>query len=490
MFFDYMGGVYLNLIRGIKQRLLISFSLMFLIILFLLKVIPSSNILLFILLVLVMLAGFIFAGNFLLNRWLIYPLYNFINISKQIAKNDLSIQIDDVSDDEFGELAKTMNDMLKNLRAVLQENLNASEQVAIAATEMRKMSDHANNATQSITKTVEQMANATEEQFENIQMSVLATQQMSENAQQVAVEAQKAANFSSQAADRAKKGEEIVQVVHSKIVQVKETVDSSAEVVRRLGASSAEIGKIIDVIRGIARQTNLLALNAAIEAARAGEHGRGFSVVADEVRMLAEQSTQSATQIVEMISEIQSETKTAVEAMEIGTKVVDEGTVLALAAKEAFKQITEAVMQTVNTIHEIAAASEEQAASSKEMNNTMHTVANVAKQNVSGANQVSTSSHEQSFTMEKLTSSAVQLVEMADQLTALVGRFKVKSDFQRCWRVNDCNQVNCPAYQSAEKKCWLIPNTLSQNGTPCGSVNEKRQGCHQCKVFKINTKID
>lgn len=474
---------------SIKMKLLISIIVIFAIRTFVIGLVPEDNHVLKVILTLACLGVALGAANFLLERWVISPLRQFAFLSKQIAENDLSGELKVDSNDEFKILAETVNTMIKNLRTVLQENLNAAEQLALAATEMCSRAESANCATQEITGTIEQITKATEEQYENVQISVLATGQMSENAQQVASEAQKAAEFSNQAAERAKKGEEIVQDVHDKIMKVKETVDNSAEVVRRLGASSLEIGKIVDVMRGISRQTNLLALNAAIEAARAGEHGRGFSVVADEIRVLAEQSTNSASQIVAMINDIQNETQSAVEAMTIGTQVVDEGTELAIAAKETFGQITESVNQTVNTIHEIAAASEEQAASSKEMSTTMQSVASIAKQNVNGANQVAASTKEQRLNMENLAMSSARLVEMAGHLTELVGRFKVKSDFQRCWRVLDCNQVNCPAYQSKEEKCWLIPNTLDSDGMPMGSVNEKRECCHQCEVFKINTKI-
>ncbi|NLY74537.1 MAG: methyl-accepting chemotaxis protein [Firmicutes bacterium] len=438
----------------------------------------------------VLLLLFFIVGNGLINKILLSPIRRFMVLSKQLSENDFSRDLEIKTKDELELLAKVVNEMLHRLRVILQENLSSAEILALAASEMSTMAQHANQATQEITTTMDQMSRATEQQYENVQLSVLATQQMAETAQQVADEAQKAASFSTQAAERARIGEDIIQEVHTKIVQLKETVDESAAVVKRLGMRSMEIGKIVDVMRGISRQTNLLALNAAIEAARAGEHGRGFSVVADEVRALAEQSTNSAIQIVSMINEIQKETTAAVEAMEVGTKAVDEGTTLAISAKESFLAITQSVTQTVNTIHEIAAAAQQQAASSQEMTGTMQAVAEISKQNVKGTQQIAAATEQQRLNMENLAVSAAQLVEMADNLTALVGRFKLNPNFQRCWRVLDCNYVNCPAYQSKEEKCWLIPDTLCGDGTPNGSVMNKRQMCHQCEVFKVNTKVE
>ncbi|MCL6589345.1 MAG: HAMP domain-containing protein [Firmicutes bacterium] len=474
---------------GVKWRILISFSAIF-VVFIILQAFVLNSLFLKILVTIVALGVFIVGGARLLETIIVDPIRLFIEFANRISKKDLSGQIEIKGQDEFSILARSLNEMLHSLRVILEENLDASEQLAMAASEMSSMAEEANCATEEITTTMEQMAQVSQEQSEKIDLSVLASKQMTETAQQVAAEAQKAANFSSQVAQRAKTGEEILQEINAKILQVKETVDNSAEVVRKLGMRSLEIGKIVDVMRGISRQTNLLALNAAIEAARAGEHGRGFSVVADEVRALAEQSTNSAIQIVEVINEIQAETKAAVEAMELGTKVVDEGTVLTLSAKEAFAEITRSVNETVNTIHEIAAASQEQAASNQEMASTMDSVSTISKQNVKASNQVAQASVEQRMTMENLAVSSAQLVQMADHLTSMVGRFKVKANFQRCWRVLDCNWVDCPAYQAKEEKCWLIPDTLCQDGIPNGKVVDKRSMCHQCEVFKINTKIE
>ncbi|MCL6548290.1 MAG: hypothetical protein K6T30_05210 [Alicyclobacillus sp.] len=428
-------------------------------------------------------------GTQVLNRFVLHPIMKFLILSRKMAENDLSQTVEMHTGDEFEDLARATNAMLKNMRSVLQENLDAAEKLALAAQDMSTMAEQAYGATQEISGTVDAIAKGTEEQSENLRQSAEAAQQMADSAQQVAGEAQKAAALSGQAAQRARAGGEMVEEVRAKMAQVKETVNKTAEVIRLLGLRSQEIGKIIDMMRGIARQTNLLALNAAIEAARAGEHGRGFSVVADEVRALAEQSTSSAIQIIGLINEIQNETKNAVEAMAVGTQVVEEGASLAVAASQAFNEILASVNQTVNTVQEIAAASQEQAASSEEMTVTMENVAAIAAQNATGAQQVAAATQEQRANVENLAVSASTLAEMADRLTAMVGRFKINPNFQRCWRIMDCNFVNCPAYQSREEKCWLIPNTLCHDGIPNGSVLEKRRMCHQCEVFRINTSI-
>jgi methyl-accepting chemotaxis protein len=430
----------------------------------------------------------IMCGAYFIFKWLLQdPLFDFIILMKKASENDLSQTIEIKRNDEFKLLEQSVNAMIANMRNILQENLEAAEQVAMAAQDMSSMAEQANISAQEVSMTIDQIARGADEQSHNVKQTTLAAQQMAETAQQVANEAQKASSLSLQAAERARYGGEIIQGVQDKIIQLKETVDNSADVVRRLGTRSQEIGKIIDVIRGIARQTNLLALNAAIEAARAGEHGRGFSVVADEVRALAEQSTNSAIQVVELINEIQKETAAAVAAMEVGTQKVSEGAELANAANQAFTEILNVVHQTVNTVQEIAAASQEQAASSQEMTSIMEGVEAIANRNAQGSQQVAAATQQQQATMATLASNAQALVEMADHLTSLVGRFKVIANFQRCWRVMDCNYVDCPAYQAKEEKCWLIPNTLCHDGVPNGSVTEKRSMCHQCEVFRINT---
>lgn len=273
------------------------------------------------------------------------------------------------------------------------------------------MAEEAYGATQEISGTVDAIAKGTEEQSDNVKQSAEAAQQMADSAQQVASEAQKAAGLSGQAAQRARAGGEIIEDVRSKMAQVKETVDKSAEVVRLLGLRSQEIGKIIDVMRGISRQTNLLALNAAIEAARAGEHGRGFSVVADEVRALAHRTQQSTQEIEQMIGGIQSGTDQAVGAMHSSNGRARSTLEVAQAAGTALEQIAQAIASINERNLVIASASEEQAQVAREVDRNLVNIRDLSLQSSAGANQTSAASQE--------------LSRLAVDLNNLVARFKV-----------------------------------------------------------------
>jgi methyl-accepting chemotaxis protein len=168
---------------------------------------------------------------------------------------------------------------------------------------------------------------------------------------------------------------------------IAESVSSTAKKVDELGQSSDQIGRIIGVIDDIADQTNLLALNAAIEAARAGEQGRGFAVVADEVRKLAERTTKATKEIAEMMRTVQEETKVAVAAMEQGTKQVEEGVTTTSRAGDSLKQIIHMSEQVGEMITHIATAATEQSSATEEINNNMDQIAKLVKESVAGANE-------------------------------------------------------------------------------------------------------
>ncbi len=206
---------------------------------------------------------------------------------------------------------------------------------------------------------------------------------------------------------------------------INRSVSQSAEVVSKLGESSKQIGEIVDVISGIAGQTNLLALNAAIEAARAGEQGRGFAVVADEVRKLAEQSHEAAQKIAHIVREIQTETTSVVTVMQQGTVDVARGSDVIISTGERFTAIVNLVEHLNSEIQEISAASEQLSASSEEVVKSVDSVKHLAGETAANTQTISAAAEEQSASMEEIAASSQALSSLADELQMVVRRFKI-----------------------------------------------------------------
>src|SRR5579884_3427997 len=276
-------------------------------------------------------------------------LKKLVTRTEVIARGDLTGEpLKAESDDEIGDLILASNQMQQGLREIIH---------SMAAT-----AEHVASASEEISTTATQMAQGSEVQRDQASQVATAMQEMSSTVQQVSENSNKAADAARQAAETARQGGKVVQDTLAKMQAISESVSGTSKKIIELGKSSDQIGRIIGVIDDIADQTNLLALNAAIEAARAGEQGRGFAVVADEVRKLAEQSQAAAGRIAGLIGEIQRETDRVVAAVGEAAGRTHEGTAIVEQTREAFAAIDGAVSEVTAKVIEITRASGEVAA--------------------------------------------------------------------------------------------------------------------------------
>ncbi|EZP78140.1 methyl-accepting chemotaxis sensory transducer [Parageobacillus genomosp. 1] len=366
-------------------------------------------------------------GNILtiyMSRILSRPLLTLSEAAKRIADGDLTgEEIVIRNRDEIGELAASFNQMTKNLRDVLEQVAMNAEQVAASSEQLTASAEQTSKATEQIALTIQSVAAGVEKQVQSVEETSETIDQMSDGIQKISERAQNVSTIAMQTSEKASEGGKTIQTAVTQMNTVNNTVERLAEIVKGLGDRSKQIGKITEVISGIAEQTNLLALNAAIEAARAGEHGRGFAVVADEVRKLAEQSAQSAQQIASLIATIQKETNEAVQSMETVRKEVETGTGAIRTSGEAFQQIQTAVHEVAAQIQDVSASVQQMSAAAEQVVQSMHLVTQIAESAASGTQEVSAATQEQLASMEEISASAASLSKMAEDVQSLLKRF-------------------------------------------------------------------
>ncbi|ROM49852.1 methyl-accepting chemotaxis protein [Pseudomonas poae] len=346
---------------------------------------------------LVIATGLTLLFAWLLTRSITVPISQALEAAEEVAEGNLTRPIKVDGDDEAGRLLAAMAKMQDKLRDTLQRIAGSATQLASAAEELNAVTDES--------------ARGLTQQNNEIEQAATAVNEMTSAVEEVARNAVSTSEASRAATTSAGDGRDLVQETVSAIERMSGDVQATATLIGELANESRDIGKVLDVIRGLADQTNLLALNAAIEAARAGEAGRGFAVVADEVRALAHRTQQSTSEIERMIGSIQTGTEHAVDSMRNSTERAESTLNIAKGAGMSLDTINTAIIEINERNLVIASAAEEQAQVAREVDRNLVNIRDLSVQSATGASQTSTASSE--------------LSRLAVDLNGMVGRFRL-----------------------------------------------------------------
>ncbi|WP_117161717.1 methyl-accepting chemotaxis protein [Paraliobacillus sp. X-1268] len=341
------------------------------------------------------------------------------------GKGDFTSDIHDQAGDELSDLATSFNKMTTNLKSMMDEVISTSELVASSAEELTTSAEQTSKSTETITESIQQVANGAESATNSVQESATSLEEVNTGVQAIAESASLISDVSSQATEKAKEGGVFVDNTVNQINEISLSVTQSGNVMKTLENRSQEIGEITEVISNIAEQTNLLALNAAIEAARAGEHGKGFAVVADEVRKLAEKSQISSSQISNLIKAIQEDMVHSNESIDKVSVDVKEGLTIVKQTEVNFKEIYTFMEQLSEQITDMAATAQEISASTQEVSATVTGITKISNETSMHSQNVAASAEEQLASMEEISTSANSLSILAEDFQELISKFKV-----------------------------------------------------------------
>jgi methyl-accepting chemotaxis protein len=367
------------------------------------------------------------AAALLMGRSISRGIQKIVTDFKQISDDALEGKINrraepDV-DIDFIAIPAGLNEILNSLTNVINVVRDSADSVASTAEEMSASIEEMTAASAEISDTVGEIAKGSQEQSSRADDVAKTMNDMTISVQDIANSAQNAAEAANAARDFIFNVGMQSKEMLTQMDAIKGATNTSSSVIKELESKSNQIGEIVDIITSIADQTNLLALNAAIEAARAGEHGRGFAVVADEVRKLAENSGTAASQIAELLTEIKNGTHEAVSSMDAGSQTVENGVAALSGTVEAVQKIVEESNRIAVMAENIAAAAEEQSASIEEVTATVDEVASISQEAAAGTQQTSAAMEQQSATVQEISKSSQLLAEMASDMQEIVGKY-------------------------------------------------------------------
>ncbi|MBE3644199.1 methyl-accepting chemotaxis protein [Bacillus cereus] len=359
---------------------------------------------------------------------LVKPIQQIDSKLKELSsqEGDLTARLQVNSNDEIGTIATSFNKMLENLQHIINRVQKTSVEVQNASENMLEKTNISREATLKVQSSMSNLNESIQSQASSMEESSTAMDDMAVSVQRIAESATSVTELAVATSEQANDGSSVIQKSVSQMTTIRDAVNATSEVVERLITHTKYIDTAVQSISNIAEQTNLLALNASIEAARAGEQGKGFAVVADEVRKLAEQSKTAATDINQLLHQIQQDTETASSMMSQGRSEAFEGIHVIREAGNSFTTIVEQVNKVSTQMQDISATAEEMAASAEEMNASLNNIASISTEVSSETAATAQSAEQKVITMNEMTQTAKQMKQTVEELDQLVSHFKTE----------------------------------------------------------------
>ncbi len=363
---------------------------------------------------------------FLLISRLLKPVETLAGSASRVADGDLSQQVEINSRGELGNLAESYNEMIAGLKNLIGGIQDSSDSVVSASEQLSSASDDMGHSSEEIARTITQVAEESEDINTEVDSIDEVAAEVAQDGDRLMEEINAALQEARDSVEVASEGQESINEAIDQLDTVSETVEFATDAIEKLNQRSEQIGEMIEVIESIASQTNLLALNAAIEAARAGESGRGFSVVAEEIRELAEESSQAAGEITSLIEDIQSETKATINSMDTNIEQVDKQIDVINTAGESLEKIVDSSENTRRSVKEMKDFAEDLDERIKEINSSINSISASVEDNAASTEEVSALAQEQSASVEEVAASADELEDMAAHLKQLISQFETQ----------------------------------------------------------------
>lgn len=361
----------------------------------------------------------------LFSSWIIRNLNKVNSMAKSIASGDLSHTLEVKTKDEFGQMATLMNQMQENLRGMINQIAVASETINGHSEELSQSSIEVKSGSEQVAVTMQELAVGSEKQADYVSNLVAIMDTFTREVKDTDQSGEQINASSYEVLKMTNEGKQLMESSSQQMMKIDEIVMNAVQRMDKLDNQTQEISKLIVVIKDIADQTNLLALNAAIEAARAGEHGKGFAVVADEVRKLAEQVASSIVDITGFITNIKSESRGVSLSLQEGYDEVEKGTVQINTTGETFNQISSSVSSMVNHIQSISENLSVIAVKCQEMNSSIEEIASFSEESAASVEETSAATQQINSSMEEVAGSSEQLTKLAEELNQIVRQFKI-----------------------------------------------------------------